>query len=244
MVRWQKEELESHLKAAKALDQVMANAFNYIKKNKNSVSEYDVQQTILKGCKRAGLISDDQPPIVAFGPNTRHIHYFPDKDSRKLQENDLIMIDIWAKLPGQFPYADITWMGYFGDKIDPEIKSKVDLVFGARDEAVKYLRSLLGKDVIPTGERIDEVARQYFGVCQERFGHSLGHSLGFDSPHGKLGRLGRGNDQTLELNVGYTIEPGLYFDLFGIRSEIDFVISENKKAIITTKVQRDLVLIK
>ncbi|MFA6963351.1 MAG: M24 family metallopeptidase [Patescibacteria group bacterium] len=244
MDHWQENEFESHQKAAKALDMIMAEAFDFIQENENSVSEYDVQQNIMKGFRRAGLVSDNEPPIVAFGPNTRHVHYFPGQDSRVLQENDLIMIDIWASFPGQNPYADITWMGYRGTEIDPEIKLKTDLVFEARDQAIKYLKSSLDKNIIPTGEEIDRVARDYFGEYEANFFHTLGHSLGFDSPHGRHGRLGAGNIDPLLQNVGYTIEPGLYFDLFGARSEIDFIITEKKKMIITTKVQSKIVVIK
>lgn len=233
-----------HRKAAKILDQIMASSFEFIKKaHRRSVTEYQVQQFIVRSFAKAGLVSDDQPPIVAFGPNTRHIHYFPDKDSRILQEGDLIMIDIWAKFPDKNPYADITWMGYCGAEIAPEIKLTADLVFGARNQAIKYLKSSLKNGVIPTGEELDLTAREFFGIQKEQFGHSLGHSLGVDSPHGKLGRLGRGNREPLLQNVGYTIEPGLYFDLFGARSEIDFIITDQNKVIITSSLQKKIICI-
>jgi len=238
------EEINNHIKAARLLSQVMTLAFNFIQENKQSISEYQVQQFLVQRFRESGLVSDASPPIVAFGPNTRHVHYFPEKDSRRLQENDLILIDIWAKLPGQNPYADITWMGYFGGNLDPEIKSKVEFVFGARNKATEYLEESLRKGQIPTGDEIDQIVRDYFGEHKEHFRHTLGHSLGFDSPHGKLGRLGPGNLDPLFISVGYTIEPGLYFDLFGARSEIDFYIDQEKKLRITTPAQKKLVFIR
>jgi len=238
-----KQELDRHIEAAQLLDRIMTDAFKYISENKESATEFEVQQFIIQRFDEAGLVSDAEPPIVAFGPNTRHIHYFPEKESRTLQKGDLILIDIWAKLSGENPYADITCMGYFGDSIPSEINEIVELVFGARDRAIKFLKDNLKKKTIPTGGRTDWAARDYFGDHKERFGHTLGHSLGFDSPHGKLGRLGPGVEEILRKNVGYTIEPGLYFDLFGARSEIDFYIDEDEKLIITTRVQKKLVII-
>jgi len=43
--------------------------------------------------------------------------------------------------------------------------------------------------------------------------------------------------------IGYTIEPGLYFKNFGIRSEVDFYINAKNQLIITSELQTKLKMI-
>ena len=74
--------------------------------------------------------------------------------------------------------------------------------------------------------------------------HNTGHSLGMSKAHGRNGRLGHKYNKDLIRNMGYTIEPGIYFkNKFGIRSEIDFYISSNMKLVITTDVQKNILKI-
>ncbi|MEK6887140.1 MAG: M24 family metallopeptidase, partial [Nanoarchaeota archaeon] len=56
--------------------------------------------------------------------------------------------------------------------------------------------------------------------------------------------VNRKNKTPLKINMLYTIEPGIYFkNKYGIRSEIDFYINNKRKVIITTKVQKKLIII-
>ena len=70
--------------------------------------------------------------------------------------------------------------------------------------------------------------------------HTVGHSLGFDSPHGKLPGINWKEYKRLAKNVGYTIEPGMYFKDFGMRTEIDFYINSKSAVVITTALQKDI----
>ena len=80
---------------------------------------------------------------------------------------------------------------------------------------------------------------------EENIQHSLGHSLGIKEDHGpKPDWLYAENYFELAKNLGYTIEPGIYFsNKFGIRSEIDFYISADNELILTTDLQKEIVLI-
>lgn len=44
--------------------------------------------------------------------------------------------------------------------------------------------------------------------------------------------------------IPFTIEPGLYFkNRFGVRSEIDCYIDNNYRLVITSKIQRNIVVL-
>jgi len=241
---WTKQEINDHITACKILDRIKDSAFNYISKNPG-ISEYEVQRFILNEYKKNNLKST-LSPIVAFNASSASPHYFPKKKSLKLENDMLILIDIWARSNGvKKPFSDITWMGYKGKMSDEMIKVS-DIVFLARDRCVEHLRKKLSEKNIPTGYELDAIARKVIADhgYGKNFIHGTGHSIGFVSPHGTYGRIRKSNKQKLLLNMGYTIEPGIYLKgKFGVRSEIDFYITSDYKLVITTPVQKRLIRI-
>jgi Xaa-Pro dipeptidase len=239
---WSKEDIHNHVKSCEVLDKIMHEAFDFISKNKD-VTERDVQLFILNKFKEHDL-KTTLHPIVAFNSSSANMHYYPKKKSRQLEKNTLIMIDIWARFNGhRKPYSDITWMGYTGE-LSKEQLNVCNLVFSARDGCVDYLKKKLASGVIPFGKELDAVTRKI--IVDNGYGkyfiHSTGHSIGYNSPHGIYGALRRTNAKRLHVNLGYTIEPGIYLkDKFGARSEIDFYITKDRKLVITTPVQRKLI---
>lgn len=242
---WDKKLIANHLKAAKKLDLIMSSVFKYIKNNPKT-DEYQVQQLILKEFKKHGVKMDNFTPIVAFRENTSHVHYHPSQYCKKLKPNSLILIDIWGRLnQPQSPYADITWMAYYGKKVPKELSQAFELVIRARDESINFVKQALKKQKLPTGHDIDAVGRNIIDHPGKtrRFLHGTGHELGFASPHG-LGRsISPRNKYSIKRSMGYTIEPGLYVkNKFGMRSEMNFYILGNK-FIPTTKIQKKLILL-
>ena len=243
---WNKVKIENHIKAAKLLNQIKDATFKYIAQS-NKISEYEVQQFILKQFKLNKLKTDKTPPIIAFGRNTSYVHYHPSPYSRRLQPESLILIDIWARLKKRnVPYADITWMAYFGRKISPEIKKVFNIVIEARSRAINFIKKDLRKRILPIGKEVDAVVRDYIVQMgyEENFLHNTGHSLGMMHPHGTDKGLTAKNKKALKINIGYTIEPGIYLkNKFGARSEINFYINKKMKIVITTKKQKNIIMI-
>lgn len=241
---WNKYKINNHLRAAQLLEKIKNEAFKLIKETRG-ITEYEVQQFIIKQFKSHNLKSGYGYPIVAFRQNTSFVHYIPSQYSRKIKSDTLVLLDIWARLKEKdSPYADITWMAYKGSKIPTEILKVFKVVIGARDNAISFIRSKLKKKIIPIGREVDSAARDY--IRNEGYGkkflHTTGHSLGLASPHGRFGRISQKNKSRLSKNLGYTIEPGIYLkNRFGIRSEINFYISNNYKLIITSKVQSKII---
>jgi Xaa-Pro dipeptidase len=253
-----KEQLDNHKSAAEKLEAIKNRAFALLKKNIGKISEYEVQKFILAEYKkegmvslladRAGVIEKHTPQIIAAGAHSGEVHYSPaKKNSKIIKKNDLIMIDIWAKLAGDnAPFADITWMGFAGNAVPSEILKTFKQVIGARNAALDYIRAQLKAGIFPKTRDIDGIARNYFkklGLA-EYFPHRLGHSLGLDICHGNYFRFKKTSRARLRPDIPFTIEPGLYFkNNFGIRSEIDCYVTKDYRLIVTTEVQKKIIKI-
>lgn len=246
---WSQLEIENHLKACELLNQVKNSAFEFIRDNPNT-DEYEVQQFIHKLFKKNNLVALEphNRMIVAFDKSSSNPHYIPAKEnSKKLKPNTLILIDIWARLnKKKAPFSDITWIAYYGKEIPEEIKKVWDTVRNARNCSLEFISERLKKGIFPTGKQIDDIAVKIISNASYRDNilHNTGHSIGFNSPHGKENGLSQKNNDPIVIGLGYTNEPGIYMKgKFGIRSEIDFYIDKNNKIIITTPIQEEIFLI-
>lgn len=165
------------------------------------------------------------------------------------------------------PYADATFMFYFKSKSKAaantrESKSQSSklqfknnklnrykkvwkVLSKSRDNAINYIKKEIKKGRIPRGLDIDRVAHDVIGEAGLGRGikHTVGHSLGFDSPHGKLPGINWREYSPIQRNVGYTIEPGIYLENFGMRTEIDFYVDNDDNVIITTPLQKEIEII-
>ena len=245
---WTDEQVSQHATAAKLCVKVMHESFESIRVNSN-ISEYAVQQFIISKYKEYGMVSDNDPPIVAFRANTSFVHYFPEESSaKKLEPNSLIMIDLWARLDEKdAPYADITWIAWHGGMVPKEVQKGFDTILQSRDSCVDYIRDSLsgGNDILLN----KDIAKSMEGIVldsglQDFLPHSFGHSLGLTSCHGTHGIFLQSSKSTLVKNVGYTIEPGIYIEgEYGFRSEIDFYVDKSGKLVLSTEAQKKMELV-
>lgn len=244
---WTKEQIMQHKKAAKLLIKIKNLTFKHLQKNK-SITEYQVQQFILDKFNEYKLETDKDPPIVAFNENSATPEFYPKRVSKKLRPNTFILIDLWAKLKmKEAPFADITWVAFYGNKIPPEISKVFKVIIKARNAALDHIKIKL-KNEMPTGKEIESLAFEI--IKKEGYGknilHELGHSIGIKEDHGpKPNWIYKENKFKLHKNLAYTIEPGIYLkNKFGVRSEVDFYISENNKIIVTTDLQKEIISLK
>lgn len=240
-------QIQQHNLAAKKLYAIKDRAFAFIGKNIGKISEYDVNKFILSEFKKEMMITQKeyQTQIIGFGRNTSIVHYYPKADnSRIIGKNDLVLIDIWARLDKKdAPFADITWMGYAGKNLPKEFSKIFKLVSEARNEVIKFLNKRLKNKKLPRSIEIEKSAREYFdkfGV-EEFFTHGVGHSLGITKDHGTYFKFSKKSTSRVKKNIPFTIEPGLYFrNRFGVRSEINCYITEDYKLKITTEMQNKI----
>lgn len=245
---WSAKQIKQHTEAGKKLGLIKDEFYASVLQN-TSITEKEGLDFIKKAYKKHGLVNDSKKEfaIVAFGNNTNQVHHFPSPSKPcHLSPNTLVLLDIWARLPQKnAPYADVTFMFYFGKKIPNQIHETWKVLTGARDLAITYIKKEVKKGKLPRGLDIDRVAHDYIGKSGlgEGIKHTIGHSLGFDSPHGKLPGINWREYSPLLKNVGYTIEPGIYLKDFGMRTEIDFYINNEDQVIVTTPIQEEIEII-
>jgi len=143
------------------------------------------------------------------------------------------------------PFADITFMGFAGNELSAEQTKTFDIVARARNNAISFIKDSLNQGDIPVHEDIDKEVRKIFDIFDltTNFPHTTGHVLGLTGAHGdREGIIGQRNTSKLLINLGYTIEPGLYFGKrFGVRSEVDFYINDKMEFVLTSKPQEGLI---
>ena len=97
----------------------------------------------------------------------------------------------------------------------------------ARDAAVDYVQAAAREGRPVRGFELDRAARAVlegagFGAAiLHRTGHSLGEQVHGNGAH--LDDYETHDERRLLPGSGFTIEPGLYFDDFGVRTEINMV---------------------
>jgi len=235
------EQIESHMKAAKLIRQCMHNAFDEIRKRlkkAGDIKEYTIQQFLVKRFKEHNLTCH-HAPLVAVNEHAGNPHYLPNaKKSGIIRENDLVLIDEIGKLqhPGSI-YADITWMGYTGDTVPDEYAKPFAVAAKARDAGVNFLEDKFRNNIAVRGFEVDDVVR---GIIRDagygdKFIHRTGHSIGEEvhANGANIDNLETHDDRRIIPRTCFSIEPGIYTNEFGIRTEIDVMIMPDGEVAVT-----------
>jgi len=231
---WTDAQLESHRAASAALYRIKDRAFDtaagWLKAGR-SATEYDLQQQMVKWFEEEGLVSDSAP-VVALRENAGNPHYLPTAErSRVLERDEILLLDLWGKRtePGAV-FADISWVGFTGSRASEEQTRVFDAAARARDAAATLVQeaATAGREV--RGWEVDRAARKvlqdagYGAHILHRTGHSLGETVHGNGVH--LDDYETHDDRRILPGTGFTIEPGLYFDTFGVRTEINMFRGE------------------
>lgn len=245
---WDEHALATHREASAALYRVKDRAFEAVARNireRASVSEFDIQKQMAGFFEEEGLVSDSDP-VVAAQENAGNPHYLPTAGkSRRIGPNELVLLDLWAKKAGDSNavYADITWVGFTGQAVPDEMTRVFAVVAAARDAAAALARQSARDHRDLRGWQVDRAARRvlegagYGEQILHRTGHNLGREVHGNGVH--MDDYESHDDRRLLPGTGFTIEPGLYFTSFGVRSEINVFYGEHD-ALITGPVQTDI----
>lgn len=229
--RWSDAQISTHRAAADKLYRIKDKAFEEVSRrlrDKVATTEYDIQQKMVSWFTEEGLVADSAPNVSAQ-ENAGNPHYLPTAaDHRLIRENELLLLDLWGKLrqPGSV-YADITWIGFTGAAVPEKMANAFEAIRGARDAAVSAVETAAkaGREI--RGFEADRAARKVLidAGYEEAILHRTGHSLG-ENVHGNGAHLDdyeTHDERRLMPGSGFTIEPGLYFKDFGVRTEINMV---------------------
>ncbi len=232
--RWSEEQVQSHSRAVKHLDRIKNGAFALIGdriKTGRAISELDVQRFILDELAKVNMITED-PPIVAVNANASNPHYAPSVSRfSPIKKGDTVLIDLFGK--EQTPdaiYGDITWMGYVGETVPQKQAEVFQILVKAREAAVQLLKDAAAQGKTIQGWQVDKAVRDLIAKAGygDYFFHRTGHSL-HTRIHGNsvnLDSLETQDQRDIIPGVGFTIEPGIYLEEFGERSEINVYYSE------------------
>ena len=228
---WSEAAIASHYQAAEILYRVKDQAFETVAQRVRDgvrTTEYDIQSLMNKWFAEQGLQTDAGPNVSAE-ENAGNPHYLPSAtESRPIGANELVLLDLWGKLgTSGAVFADITWVGYTGREVPANMAEAFAVVRDARDAAVTLVEQAArgGREV--RGFELDRAARAvienagYGRYILHRTGHSLGETVHGNGAH--LDDYETHDERQLLPGSGFTIEPGLYFDRFGVRTEINVV---------------------
>ena len=220
------DEIRNIEKACEITDNCFSYLLTYIKPGMtekqiaNEIEDYYKQRT-------DGLSFDT---IVASGENTSKPHAVP--TDRKIQEKDIITIDMGCKVNG---YCSDMTRTFFVGEVPEEIKPVYDLVL---KNQVQTLESY--KDGAST-RLLTKMVENDFKLNNYDLIHSLGHGVGLEiheSPY-----VSYSSDTQLRENMVVTDEPGIYIPgKFGVRIE-DTVQITKFGCISLTKSEKNYIII-
>jgi len=248
--RWSADALASHLEAGKVVHAAVRAGFAAIRdavRAARRITEYDVQQAMLRVFESGGVVADEGP-VAAVNKNAANPHYMPTRErSSAIGVDDFVLLDVWGKMdkPGAV-YFDITWTGFVGAEVPRRYTEIFEIVKEARDAAVEFVQAAMKSGRTIHGYEVDDVAR---GVINrwgygQHFVHRTGHSIGEDV-HGNGANID--NFETRDTRqiiprTCFSIEPGIYLPEFGVRSEVNVFVEESS-ARVTGEIQQAIVRI-
>jgi Xaa-Pro aminopeptidase len=240
-------QVESHLSAGRKMDEIRAAAFAKVGdalREGVSLNEWALHSWMREQFDREGLITD-HGPIVAVNEHAADPHYEPSPEaSAVIRSGDLLLVDMWAKWnkPGAI-YYDITWTAFCGADPPSEMDKVFEIVKEARDAAAGFVESSLAGGRMIHGFEVDNSCRRIIDAAGfgEYFVHRTGHSIG-EEVHGtgaNMDDMETHDERRILANTLFSVEPGIYLDHFGIRSEFN-VLAEEAGARVTGEVQQSL----
>jgi Xaa-Pro aminopeptidase len=201
--------------------------------------EYEIAAKMVEVHAMGGSEAEGYAPIVGAGPNSTTLHY--DKLSRKMEDGDIVVLDVGAQYSGYS--ADITRTLPANGKFTPRQREIYEIVLGAQNAALAAIKP--GMDFCQKGSKsVFKIAYDYINSrSKDRHGkslgqyfiHGLGHDIGLDvhDPGESC--------KPLEPGMVVTVEPGIYIpeENLGVRIEDDILITESGYKFLSERLPRN-----
>lgn len=249
--RWSDAQLASHRAAAAALAAVKDDAFTAIARGLGRVTEYDIAKRAEKAAADRGL-ELAEPPIVAAGVHSADPGFSPTPErSERIAPGDLVLLSMAARQRQvrDAVYADLTWVGFVGDRVPDEVAHLFAIAREARAAVVTLVGERWKKKLPVRGYELDDAARAVaaragFGDRVLRpTGHALDTRRFGDGP--SLDDAITRDDRQLLLRTGYVVEPGLYVaGAFGVRVAVDLFLGPDGVQTAPASPQQEIELIR
>src|SRR6516225_10684799 len=233
---WTPEQLHSHLEAGQAIDRIVREAFALAAKGvreRKPVTEYQLQQWILREFDQAGLTTEEGPDVAVNG-HASDPHYAPSQDHpTPIAAGDLLLLDVWGKTKTpESVYYDISWVGYLGSTVPEKFAKVFKVLVAARDKAVALIQASVASGKALQGWQVDQVARRVIEKAGygKYFIHRTGHNIG-TTVHGNgvnMDGLETHDSRHLIPGTCSSVEPGIYLPEFGMRSEVNVYVGKDQ----------------
>lgn len=204
-----------------------------------SLYEYQIAAKMVEVHAMGGSEAEGYAPIVGTGPNSAVLHY--DKLSRKIQDGDIVVLDVGAQFSGYS--ADITRTLPANGKFSARQREIYGIVLGAQNAALAAIKA--GMNYCERGPKsvyrisydyINSHGKDLHGNSLGRYYiHGLGHNIGLDvHDPGDFCK-------PLEPGMVVTVEPGIYIpeENLGVRIEDDILITESGYKFLSERLPRD-----
>jgi Xaa-Pro aminopeptidase len=206
--------------------------------------EYQIAAKMVYTHAMGGSEVEAYAPIVGAGANSTALHY--DKLSRKIQDGDIVVIDVGAQYSGYA--ADITRTIPANGKFTPRQREIYEIVLGAQNAALAAMRPGVTMGCRGNKDKKDtlqSIAYNYINThgkdlhgkpLGQYFIHGLGHNIGLNV-----------HDATADYctplvpDMTVTVEPGIYIpeENLGVRIEDDVLITETGIEVLSQKLPRN-----
>ncbi len=246
---WDDAQWQMHLAAEQVTKSAYDMAFPLIAdrvRQGGTIRETEVQAAIMDHFHKNGLTTYS-PPIVAVGPHSGDPHYEPKAGSDgSIGRGDFVLIDLWAKLDRpRAVYSDLTRVGFVGEEVPARYDEIFAIVAGARDAAIACVRDAYASNRPLHGWEVDAAGRHVIDRAGygRYFIHRIGHNIG-QEVHGNGANMDdlETHDERLVLRrTCFSIEPGIYFDEFGVRSEVNVFVDAEGRVHVTGGLQTKVV---
>lgn len=253
---WTDAAVEHHALASRQVAAIKDEAFAFIRDRlaaNTAVNEHEVLQLIMRRFEQEGLETADAP-IVAVNGHAGDPHFeVSATNPAPIRRGDWVLIDLWARRPGdENIFSDITWVGCAvraAGEIPENRRHVFQAVKAARDASLAAAQRAWADGQRIQGWQLDEAAREQLvkagleGAIRHRTGHSLSpgpkvHGMGMN-----LDNLETRDTREMLPGIGFTIEPGAYFDDFGVRLEINVHVDPKRGPVVTSCIQDEIVLL-
>ena len=245
------EQWRSHLTAEKHVLAAIQLGFDLIAtrvKAGKPPRETEVQKAIMDYFQSHQMITD-HPAIVAVGANSGSPHYEPQpKADSVINEGDFVLLDAWGKLEKpRSVFADYTRVGFVGRRVPGEYADIFRIVAEARDAGVAVVRDAMAAGRTVRGFEVDDATR---GVIEKAghgkyFVHRTGHNISQDL-HGNgthMDNLETHDERLVLRRTCFSVEPGIYTEKFGVRSEVNVYVDADGHVHVTGDPQQEILAI-
>ncbi len=237
-----------HLRTGTILNGIIAAAFERAREGARrgpALTEVSLQRFLIERLAAEGLVSAD-PPTVAVNAHSGDPHFMTSTASDvPIRAGDFLLLDVWAKRNApDAVYADYTQVAWLGPKPPDQHLKAFAAVRDARDAAIALVRDAVAAGRAVRGAEVDDAARgvitaRGFG---QRFLHRTGHSIGREV-HANgvhLDNLETRDDRRIIDGTLVSVEPGVYFEDFGVRSEVNLLVDGGKVVVTAEPYQNEL----